>query len=71
MSSRRIVLTLTKYLADFLDEMTEATGVDDCRDLIRWRLLLWLQEEQDLRIAEARVRQRRGARPDRSLLNTS
>jgi hypothetical protein len=55
MNSRRIVLTLTKRLADFLDEMKEATGVDDCRDLILLRLWRWRQEERDLRIAEARI----------------
>jgi len=72
MRSRRIVLTLTNHLADFLDEMTEATGVDDCRDLIRWKLWRWSQEERDRRIAEARaIRHRRGARPGRSLLHTS
>lgn len=50
----RVALVLPKALLDFLDEQSRISGIDRS-NLIRAKLLEWMQAERDRRIAEAKA----------------
>jgi Arc/MetJ-type ribon-helix-helix transcriptional regulator len=66
MAPKRIMLTVTRQLDEFLERMVEETGIDRS-NLIRMRLWNWMQEERDRVLAERQlsldVTKRKSPRP--------
>lgn len=54
MPQKRIMLTVTRKLDEFLERMSASTGIDRS-NLIRMRLWEWMREEQDREIAERKL----------------
>lgn len=57
MAPKRIMLTVSRKLDQFLERMAEETGIDRS-NLIRGRLWEWFQEERDRQIAERQLKQK-------------
>jgi Arc/MetJ-type ribon-helix-helix transcriptional regulator len=55
MPPKRIMLTVTPRIDQFLERMVEETGIDRS-NLIRTRLWEWMREEQDRSIAERQLK---------------
>lgn len=54
MAPKRIMLTVSRQIDEFLERMVEETGIDRS-NLIRMRLWDWMQQERELSVAERRL----------------
>lgn len=57
MSTRRVIFTVSRTIDEFLERMTQESGMD-LSNLMRSRLWEWYIEERDRTIAERQLRQR-------------
>lgn len=61
MPQKRIMLTVTRRLDEFLQQMVKETGIDRT-NLIRMRLWDWMQEERRLTVAERQLAAEKSAK---------